>query len=308
MRRLVLIAGLLLLCASALAFAEEGAPPVAAEEDLIGSLNPQVGTVELLDGVAQLEVPEAFRYIDAADTQKFLEQGWGNPDGSGTLGMLLPVDTDLYGAEGWGVVITYQEDGYVEDDDAAEIDYEELLASMKEDEKDVNVEREKLGYDPVMLVGWAEKPHYDSTAKKLYWAKELRFGDSDENTLNYNVRILGRKGVLVLNAVGAMSQLPAIKQGMDEVLVFSDFKEGYRYSDYDSGVDKVATYGIAALIGGKIAAKVGLLAKLGAVLLAFKKLFIVGLVAVGSLFAKIFRRGKGKVAPAAEPPVAESAE
>jgi uncharacterized membrane-anchored protein len=25
------------------------------------------------------------------------------------------------------------------------------------------------------LMGWAEPPHYDSSSKKLYWAKELGF-------------------------------------------------------------------------------------------------------------------------------------
>lgn len=303
----MVVAALFLFCASAV-LANEGAPQVPAEDDLLGSLTPQLGTIELLDGVARLEVPEDFRYIDAEDTRKFLEQGWGNPDGSGTLGMLLPVETDLFGDEGWGVVITYQEDGYVEDDDAAEIDYDELLASMQQDAEAFNAEREKLGYEPVDLVGWAEKPHYDSAAKKLYWAKELRFGQNQENTLNYNVRILGRKGVLVLNAVGAMSQLPAIRQGMDQVLAFADFQEGHRYSDYDSGVDKVAAYGIATLIGGKVAAKVGLLAKLGALLLAFKKFIFIGLVAIGGLLVNFFKRKKAVAVPPVEPPVAENAE
>jgi len=215
--------------------------------------------------------------------------------------MLLPTETDPFSGEGWGVVITYQEDGHVEDKDAAQIDYDELLASMQQAEKEINEERRKNGYTAVNLVGWAEKPHYDAASKKLYWAKELKFEDNLENTLNYNVRVLGRKGVLVLNAVAGMSQLPAIKDRMKQVLAFSEFRQGHRYADFDSGVDKVAAYGIAALIGGKVAAKVGLLAKLGVVLVAMKKFIIVGLAAIGGALAKFFKRSKGKAPVPSDP-------
>jgi len=291
---------LLLLLPLGVVAGQEEAEEMTAEA-FVASLNPRSGVIELPNGVAQLDVPEAFRYIDPAAAQRFLEEGWGNPDGSGTLGMLLPSDGSQFDDGGWGVVITYQEDGYVEDSDAAEIDYDELLASMQEGSEEMNRERVKQGYDPVVLVGWAKAPSYDTQTKKLYWAKELQFGtDGGENTLNYNVRILGRKGVLVLNAVAAMSQLPKIEERMQQVLAFSEFKEGYRYSDYDSGVDKVAAYGIAALIGGKVAAKVGLLAKLGAVLLASKKLIIVALVAIGSFFAKLFRRKGAEVSASSD--------
>lgn len=300
MRKLMMLACLLaLLLLPLLSFAEEPeAEPVTAEQ-FLSSFDYQKGLIELPNGVAQLDVPEEFRYIGAEDAKRFLEEGWGNPDGSGTLGMLLPVSTDLFGPEGWAVVITYQEDGYVSDEDAADIDYDEMLASMQEDTEQANEKRQELGYEPLSLVGWARPPHYDSAAKKLYWAKELQFGAAGESTLNYNVRILGRKGVLVMNAVSAMSQLPEVEARMDQVLAFSDFKDGYRYSDYDSGIDKVAGYGLAALIGGKVAAKAGLLAKLGGLLVAFKKLIFVGIAAVGGFFAKMFKRRKAVVEPPA---------
>jgi hypothetical protein len=37
------------------------------------------------------------------------------------------------------------------------------------------------------------------------------FGSEGDHTLNYNIRILGRRGVLVLNAVSGMKQLDAIR-------------------------------------------------------------------------------------------------
>lgn len=299
MRKLMMLACILLYLLLPLQlFAEEQETESVTAEQFLSSFDYQEGLIELPNGVAQLDVPEAFRYIGVEDAKRFLEEGWGNPDGSGTLGMLLPVSTDLFSEEGWAVVITYQEDGYVSDEDAADIDYGELLVSMQEGTEAANEKRQELGYETLSLVGWARPPHYDSETKKLFWAKELEFGGAGESTLNYNVRILGRKGVLVMNAVSAMSQLSQIETRMDQVVAFSDFKEGYRYSDYDSGIDKVAGYGLAALIGGKVAAKAGLLAKFGGLLVAFKKLIFVGLAAVGGFFAKFFKRGKA----VAEPP------
>jgi len=261
-------------------------------EAFLDSLDFKGGRVDLPNGVALLDVPESFRYIGPEDSRRFLEEGWGNPDGSGQIGMLLPTDTELFTGSGWAVVISYEEDGYVSDKDANQIDYDELMMSMQASAREGNQARTQQGYEPVTLIGWAASPYYDSGAKKLYWAKELQFGDDPQHTLNYNVRILGRKGVLVLNAVADMDQLPLVEQRMEQVIGFTNFKEGHRYSDFDPGVDKVAAYGLAALIGGKVAAKVGLLAKLGGLLVAFKKFIIIGFLAVAGFFTKLFKRRK----------------
>jgi len=273
----------------------EKAPANAYEsaEAFLDSMKFQQGRVELTGGIATLDVPDAFLYIGSEDSKRFLEQGWGNPDGSGQIGMLLPSGVDPFGETAWAVVIRYQEDGYVSEKDAAKIDYDEMLESMQAATIDTNREREAQGYPPVTLVGWATTPHYDNAAKKLYWAKELKFGQEHGNrTLNYNVRILGRKGVLVMNAVSGIDQLSMVQSRMEQVISFADFNAGYRYSDFDAGVDQVATYGVAALIGGKVAAKAGLFAKLGGLLVAFKKFFVIGFLALAGLMSKLFRGRK----------------
>ncbi len=262
----------------------------------LDSLTYYEGTVDLPDGIAALEVPESFRYIGPEDSRRFLEEGWGNPNGSGQIGMLLPMDTDLFGDQGWAVVISYQEDGYVADKDAHKIDYDDLLESMQASAQAGNAARIEKGFEPVTLVGWAAPPLYDRQTKKLYWAKELQFGDTPHHTLNYNVRILGRRGVLVLNAVSGMEQLPLIQANMEQVIAFTNFKEGHRYGDFEPGVDQVAAYGLAALVGGKMATKAGLLAKLGGLLVAFKKVIFVAAIAVAGLLAKLFKRQKAQPA------------
>lgn len=290
---LAVILAALLVCTPVWA-GETPDPTYESPEAFLDSMTLKEGVVHLPDGIATLNVPDNFRYIGPEDSKRFLEEGWGNPDGSGQIGMLLPMDTKLFDDGGWAVVISYQKDGYVSDKDASKIDYDELLKDMQASARERNKQRAELGYPPVTLVGWAASPHYDSQAKKLYWAKELQFEQDAKHTLNYNVRILGRNGVLVMNAVSGMDQLPMVQERMEQVIAFAGFNEGFRYSDFNPGVDKVAAYGIAALIGGKVAAKVGLLAKLGGLLVAFKKVIIMGFLAVAALFSKLFKRRKAQ--------------
>jgi len=166
---------------------------------------------------------------------------------------------------------------------------------------DANKERVKQGYPTVELVGWAAKPHYDAEAHKMYWAKEINFGGSLENTLNYNIRILGRRGVLVLNAISGMAQLPQVEAATPTLLSMVDFQEGNRYADFRQGTDKVATYGLAALVAGGLAAKAGLLKGLWVAILAMKKLLLVAVVALAAFLKKIWHWIRGTV-PAARSP------
>lgn len=291
----LILSGTLMICPPVWADDTSEQGYVSASE-FLDSMTFQKGNVELPGGIATLNVPENFRYIGPDDSKRFLEEGWGNPNGSGQIGMLLPMDTDLFGDAGWAVVVSYQEDGYVSDKDAGKIDYDKMLKSMQKSTLENNQYRQEKGFPPLTLVGWAESPHYDSQSKKLYWAKELKFGQDEQHTLNYNIRILGRKGVLVMNAVSGMDQLPMVQERMEQIIAFADFNEGYRYADFNPEVDKMATYGIAALIGGKLAAKAGLLAKLGGLLVAFKKIIIVGFLAVVGFLSKLFKRRKAEPA------------
>lgn len=256
------------------------------------SLKYQKGDVVLPGGIATLKVPESFRYLGPEDSERVLVQAWGNPSGEGTLGMLFPAGISPLEDAGWGVVITYEEEGYVSDKDADSIRYDELLKEMQAGVADENKERQKEGFRTLELVGWAAKPYYDKTTHKLYWAKELAFGGEKDHTLNYNVRVLGRKGVLVLNAVAAMDQLSAVEKEMQQVIAFSDFNSGFRYADYDAKTDKTAAYGIAALVAGGVAAKAGLFGKLIAIIVAAKKLIIVAVIGIGAFIVKLFKKRK----------------
>ena len=287
-KRLSVMLVSLLVLGWSVAYAAEKPKMTAAEFE--ASLKYQKGEIVLPGGVATLKIPDSFRYLDPKDTEQVLVKAWGNPEGAGTLGMLFPAGVSPVSENSWGVVITYKEDGYVSDKDADSIKYDDLLKDMQEGISEENKERQKEGFQAVNLVGWAAPPHYDKETHKLYWAKELSFGGENEHTLNYNIRVLGRKGVLVLNAVSAMNQLRTVEKEMQQVLAFTDFNSGFRYADYDSKTDKTAAYGIAALVAGGVAAKAGLFTKLFAMLLAAKKLIFAGVIAVGAFVAKRFKK------------------
>ena len=292
-RAAALVVGLFVLASAAVHAAEEQPRQMTAAE-FEASLKYQTGEIKLPGGVATLKVPETFRYLGPKDSERVLVSAWGNPKGAGTLGMLFPADMSPIAKDSWGVVITYEEDGYVSDKDADSINYDDLMKNMKEGIEESNKERQKEGYQAIELVGWGAKPYYDKDTHKLYWAKELAFGGEEGHTLNYNIRILGRKGVLVLNAVSGMGQLDTVKKEMQQVLAFSDFNAGYRYAEYDPKSDKTAAYGIAALVAGGVAAKAGLFTKLFALLLAAKKLVLVAIVAIGAFLSRLFKKLKEK--------------
>ncbi|OEC46034.1 hypothetical protein A7D27_04280 [Pseudomonas sp. 1D4] len=275
-----------------------------SEEEFLNSLSFKQGKVVIGDNLATLDVPEQFVYLDGKDAERVLVEAWGNPpDAEEPLGMILPKGISPLADESWAVTIEYEESGYVSDEDASDIDYNEMLQGMKDDTEEDNTWRAENGYEPVQLIGWASQPRYDANGRKLHWAKELKFGDAETHTLNYNIRVLGRKGVLVLNFIANMDQLPTIEQNLPAVLAMTEFNPGNRYADFNPELDKVAAYGLGALIAGKVAAKTGLLAIL---LVLLKKFFWVPIAIGGWVIARV--RGKRKeAAQAAEPAQPEAA-
>lgn len=258
------------------------------EDSVLSSFNYQHGTVQLENGVASLVLPVGFKFLGQEQGTQVVKDLWGNRDAEGILGVIFPEADDPFSDSSYAYVIQYDESGYVEDGDADDIDYEELLADMQKDEAERNKERATYGMEPMYLIGWAAPPFYDADKKVLHWAKEIKFGDSAEvNTLNYNVRVLGRKGVLILNAVASMSELELVKQHVPEVLSIVQFNDGYKYEQFDSSIDKVAAYGIGGLVAGKVLAKVGIFAGLA----KFGKVII---LAIGAAIAGLWKLITGR--------------
>lgn len=299
-RRLLIAASLTLLPALLVAQQQESSDMTA--EQFAASLTWHNGDVVLKDGLATLHLPENYRFLGPEDAERVLT-AWGNLPGTKVLGMIFPASMTPVDEGAWGVVVDYDEDGHVDDADAASINYKQLLKDMQEGAEARNAERRKQGVPTATLVGWAAPPFYDDTAHKLHWARELKFAGEEENTINWDIRVLGARGVLDLNAVGSKSQLETLEAGMDDIITFVDFNPGHRYADYNPSVDHKAEYGIAALVAGGLVAKSGFFKVLLAALLAMKKLVIIAVAAIAGFIKKLF--GK-KTEPAVATPNATS--
>lgn len=239
------------------------------------SLIYETGIIELESGNATITVPKGFRYLDKKQSIYVLSDLWENPTDNSILGMLVPENRGVLEPNSWVFTISFEEMGYVKDDDADDIDYNDLLKEQQKEFKESNPERIKQGYDPIEFIGWASSPYYDKSNKILHWAKELKFGDDNLHTLNYNLRVLGRKGVFMLNAVASMKELPEVQSNIDNVIQSVEFKDGHKYSDFLPEVDNVAAWTIGGLVAGKLLAKAGFFV----IILKFWK--IIALVVVG---------------------------
>jgi uncharacterized membrane-anchored protein len=288
--------------------AEEAAAFAAAREEFEKSINHRTGQIDIAKGAVSLSVPAGFYYLDRTDGRKVLEEVWGNPPDDSIEGMIFKEGTSAFEENNWGVVLTYADSGYVSDEDAHKINFDDLLRDMKEGQKEENEARVREKYPTIELVGWATKPHYDAATHKVYWAKDLIFDADPVHTLNYSARVLGRKGVLELNFVASMEQLQSVEAASTEVIAIPQFKEGFRYEDFDAKSDKKADYGIAGLIAGGAAGGL-LLAKktglIGLALIFLKKFGVILVAGAGGAFAAIGRMFTGKKKPAT---VTEGAE
>ena len=175
----VFLAGWLALLLSA--GAQDDQLTKAQVEDLAKNLHYQQGQIKIKDGLAILNVPTNFYYLDPQDAKTVLVKFWGNPPSLAdkSLGLLIPSDKNVLEPGCWVVTISYVGDGYVKDDDASKINYDDLMKQMQKGAEENNKARQEKGYPTVQLIGWATPPHYDAATHKLYWAKEVKFEDQD---------------------------------------------------------------------------------------------------------------------------------
>lgn len=278
------------------------AAPTAEEQEILrqaqavyDSLTRQTGVVTIAGGKVSLTVPESHYFVGAADAHRIIVDVWGNPPNSadGVEGIIFEANGNpALGA--WGALVQYAAEGHVPDDEANTINYTNLLRDMQSGTEQENTWRRENNYPTIALVGWAEAPHYEQATHKLYWAKELAFAGEPLHTLNYDIRVLGREGHLVVSFVATMEELEIIRAQAPAVMAMANFTAGNTYADYQEGVDQRAAYGIGGLIaGGALAAaaqKTGLLA----LIIAFGKKFIVliiaGIAGLGGMIMRMFRR------------------
>jgi uncharacterized membrane-anchored protein len=244
--------------------------------------------IKLLDK-ATLKLPDGRVFIPQPHATRLL-QAMGNPGEDPRLqGLVFPQGDD----QGWFMTVRYEDSGHIKDDDAKDWDADELLDSYKEGTEAANEERAKLGAPALEIIGWAEKPAYDAATHRLVWAmssREKGSSDEDGQGVNYNTYLLGREGYFSMNLVTGLKDLPAHRPEGQALLAALSFDEGQRYADFNEDTDHVAEYGLAALVLGVGAKKLGLLAGIGLFFAKFGKLIILALAGLGATAFKLFRR------------------
>ena len=157
------------------------------------SLHKQTGDVAVPGAKATLHLGDRYYFLPAGEAKTVLTKVWGNPPESAenVLGLVLEKGSTVFRNQ-WGAVITYEDTGYVSDKDAKSEDYDAVLASIREGEGERNEARQKAGYPTIHLAGWAQPPSYDAANHSLIWARDIKFSGQEEDSLNYDVRLLGR--------------------------------------------------------------------------------------------------------------------
>ena len=109
--------------------------------------------------------------------------------------------------------------------------------------------------------------------------------------MNYNTRILGRHGVMEVALVAEPEELAGILPEFRKLMGSYRFTTGNTYAEFRSG-DRIAEYGLTALVAGgavAVAAKTGLLAKFGLLFAKLGKAAIVAVIAVVAVIGKVFK-------------------
>jgi uncharacterized membrane-anchored protein len=247
-------------------------------------------TVDLGGSIAQVSLGDRYAFAGAEDTKKLMEV-MGNTVTNTEVGLVVPQSKD----EDWILVFEYKPVGYVKDDDRDKIDAGAILENIRSGTEEANAARKQRGIPGLHVVGWSEPPHYDTATHNLVWAL-LAKDDTGHQVVNYNVRLLGREGYMSVTLVDAPAKLAASKPEVDKVLRGFSYKTGKSYAEFHAG-DKVAEYGLVALLAGgagAAAVKLGLIGWLIKILAKGGKAIIVAVVAIVAAIRKAMARVFGR--------------
>jgi uncharacterized membrane-anchored protein len=244
----------------------------------VNKLHWQFGGPGHIGSQATIQIPTGYAFLESSGTRRFLELNGNLPEDGNYI--IAPKD------QRWFATFNFRDSGYVSDDE--KLDPDALLATLKAGNREQQAEMKQRGLDPLILEGWFVEPHYDLVTKRLEWGLRLRT-EAGQSVVNYTIKLLGRRGVMNAILVSDPQPMDRDTREFKTLLQGYSFSQGERYSEFRAG-DKVAEYGLGALIVGGAAAAA---AKSG----AFKGLAkvigigaITAIAAIGGFFRKIFRR------------------
>lgn len=237
----------------------------------------------------EIALPAGYVYVPQPEAGRIL-RALGNNDSPTLLGMVFPQNDG-----NWFATLRFLKEGYIKDDEAKNWNADELLQNLKDGTEAGNDDRKARGFDPLEVSRWLEVPLYEPDAHRLVWSALVRTkgSASDDGSANYNTYALGREGYLSLNLVTSPQAVEGDKKYARELLAALSYAPGKRYEDFNASTDSVAAYGIAALVGGAAAKKLGAFALIAAFVAKGWKIIAVAVVA---LFYGVRRFMSGRAA------------
>lgn len=234
---------------------------------------------------AEIKLPAGFAFTGTQGAQDLLEI-YGNPPNSGILAAIVPEDEEA----DWTLVFQFDDIGYVDDSDRDALDADALIKAFRDGIPAGNRERRSMGLEELHGMDWQVPPFYDPQTNNLTWGLKLDFASG--SAINYDIRILGRRGVMQATLVGAPETYAAALPQVKTLLADFSYLSGNKYAEWSQG-DKVAGVGLAGLVAGGgvvAAAKTGLLAKIGLILAKGGKGLIIGLIVLFATLGSFFKR------------------
>lgn len=238
---------------------------------------------------AVIDLPADYRFLPEASAKIAMER-MGNRADAALVGLIVPNrEAD------WFIVVEYNPTGHISDDDAKNWNADDLLSRIRSNTDAENAERRKAGKPELEIIGWAEKPRYDPQTRRLVWSLEARGkgeADSSQNIVNYKTLMLGREGLVSMNMVSPLATIGSDKAYANLMLSKLDYTQGRKYADFDAKTDRVAEFGLAALVAGVAVKKLGLIAVITAFVLKFAKIILVAVAGGLAAFRRLFRRNR----------------
>ncbi len=234
---------------------------------------------------AEIKLPAGFAFTGTQGAQDLLEI-YGNPPNSSILAAIVPEDEEA----DWTLVFQFDDIGYVDDSDRDALDADALIKAFRDGIPAGNRERRSMGLEELHGMDWQVPPFYDPQTNNLTWGLKLDFASG--SAINYDIRILGRRGVMQATLVGAPETYAAALPQVETLLADFSYLSGNKYAEWSQG-DKVAGVGLAGLVAGGgvvAAAKTGLLAKIGLILAKGGKGLIIGLIVLFATLGSFFKR------------------
>lgn len=189
----------------------------------------------------------------------------------------------------WIAAIRYINSGYIKDDDAKTWDVDDLFQSIKNATEAQNKDRIAQGFQPIHVLKWIQPPKYDSVTHQLIWSILSCEGDKNNegDGVNYDIFSLGRDGYFHFDLMSDPKNIYSDIKDSSPILNSLRFNNNTRYEDFSSKTDHIAEYGLAALVTGVVAKKVGLLAMAAIFIAKIWKLVVVSFLVVWGGIKKI---------------------